>query len=99
MAAERLRRYAHPLLNDEKDVAPQSITPDVYSGAHGAHFIGGPGGSGETFLYNVLLEAVRSRGLGGAAVASSGIAAFLLEGGRAAPSKLKLPIQVTKESA
>ena len=53
------------------------------------------GGSGKTFLYNALVAAVRSRGLQAAAVASSGIAALLLEGGRDSPSKLKLPIHVT----
>ena len=98
MAAERLRRYAHPLLNDEQAVAFQSITSDVYSGAQGAHCIEGPGESGGTSLYNVLLTDVRRRGLVAAAVASAGIAALLLEGGRAAHSKIKLPIHVTNES-
>ena len=41
---------------------------------------------------------MRRRGLAAAAVASAGIAALLLEGGRAAHSRLKLPIHVTNES-
>ena len=32
-----------PLLNSEQAMAFRNITPDVYSGAHGAHFVEGPG--------------------------------------------------------
>ncbi len=45
-------------------------------------FIDGPGGTGKTFLYDTLLAYVRGNGDIALAVASSGIAALLLEGGR-----------------
>ena len=44
-------------------------------------FIDGPGGTGKTFLYDLLLARVRSQGEVALAVASSGLAALLLAGG------------------
>jgi len=41
-------------------------------------FIDGPGGTGKTFVYNTLLAHVRSNGDIALAVASSGIAAFVI---------------------
>ena len=52
-------------------------------------FIDGPGGTGKTFVYNTLLSYVRSKGDITFAVASSRIAALLLNGGRTAHSRLK----------
>ena len=49
----------------------------------------GPAGSGKTFLYLKLLRKVRSTGRIAIAVAMSGIAAQLLEGGRTAHSRFK----------
>ena len=46
-----------------------------------AFFIDGPGGIGKTFLYNTMLAKVRSQGQIALAMASSGIAALLLQGG------------------
>ena len=43
-----------------------------------AFFIDGPGGTGKTFLYNTLLNKVRSQGRIPLVMASSGIAALLL---------------------
>ena len=61
-------------------------------------FINGPGGFGKTFLFETLLAAVRSQGKIALAVASSGIAAELLEGGRTAHSRFKIPIPITETS-
>lgn len=63
-----------------------------------AFFVDGPGGTGKTFLYTVLLAAVRARGGIALSVASSGIAALLLEGGRTAHSRFKIPIQLDEAS-
>jgi type II secretory ATPase GspE/PulE/Tfp pilus assembly ATPase PilB-like protein len=54
--------------------------------ADGCFFVNGPGGTGKTFLYNTLLSTVRSSGDIAVAVASSGIAALLMKGGRTAHS-------------
>jgi ATP-dependent DNA helicase PIF1 len=55
-------------------------------------FLDGPGGSGKTYLYNILLAKVRSQGKIALAVASSGIAAMLLAGGRTAHSRFKISL-------
>ncbi len=55
-------------------------------------FIDGLGGAGKTFLYNTLLSSIRSDNEIALAVASSGIAALLLDGGTTAHSRLKIPV-------
>ncbi|XP_044587812.1 uncharacterized protein LOC123267312 [Cotesia glomerata] len=57
-------------------------------------FIDAPGGTEKTFLLNLLLAKVRSSGKIALAVASSGIAATLLTGGRTAHSLFKLPLNL-----
>jgi ATP-dependent DNA helicase PIF1 len=58
-----------------------------------AFFVDGPGGTGKTFLYSCLMSTVRTQGRVAVAVASSGIAALLLDGGRTAHSRFKIPVQ------
>ena len=56
-------------------------------------FVDGPGGTRKTFLYNItLLAQVLSQSEIALALASSGIAALLLQGGRTVHSRLKVPI-------
>ena len=61
-------------------------------------FIDAPGGIGKTFLYNTLLTKVRGRGEIALAMASSGIAALLLNGGRAVHSRMKVPLSINEHS-
>ena len=69
-------------------------------------FIDAPGGCGKTFLTNLLLATVRAldpaqaRPLGGTAVAvaSSGIAALLMDGGTTGHSRFKIPIPIDGDS-
>jgi hypothetical protein len=63
----------------------------------GIFFIDAPGGTGKTFILNLLLAKVRKQKEIALAVASSGIAATLLEGGRTAHSTLKLPLNLAHE--
>lgn len=58
-------------------------------------FVDAPGGTGKTYLLNLLLAKVRSTCGIALAVASSGIAATLLQGGRTAHAALKLPLNLT----
>jgi len=61
-------------------------------------FIDGPGGYGKTFLFNMILAKVR-RDYGIAlAITSSGIAALLLDGGRTAHSRFKIPLKLSETS-
>jgi len=55
-------------------------------------FVDGLGGAGKTFLYGCLLSKVRSTGDIMLSMASSGIAALLLEGSCMAHSRFKIPI-------
>ncbi len=55
-------------------------------------FVDGLGGAGKTFLYGCLLSRVRSTGDIALSMASSGIAALLLEGGCTAHSRFKIPV-------
>jgi hypothetical protein len=57
-------------------------------------FLDAPGGTGKTFLINLLLAQIRSSGKVALAVALSGIAATLLSGGRTAHSTFKLPLNI-----
>ena len=57
-------------------------------------FLDAPGGTGKTFVIKLLLAEVRRNGNIALAVASSGIAATLLPGGRTAHSALKLPFNL-----
>ena len=61
-------------------------------------FLNSPGGYGKTFLIEALLSTVRGMGKIALAIASSGIAAELLEGGRTAHFRFKIPIPVNEES-
>jgi len=60
----------------------------------GIIFLDAPGGTGKTFLLNLILAEIRSKNEIALAVASSGIASTLLDGGRTAHSALKLPLNV-----
>ncbi|ELT99536.1 hypothetical protein CAPTEDRAFT_59240, partial [Capitella teleta] len=60
-------------------------------------FLDAPGGTGETFLLNLLLSKVRYNRDIALAVASRGIAATLLRGGRTAHSAFKLPPDLAKQ--
>ena len=63
-------------------------------GQGGVNFLDAPGGTGKTYLLNLLLAKVRQEGDIALAVASSGIAATLLDGGKTAHSTFKLPLNI-----
>ncbi len=91
--AQQLAQYV-PLLNQQQ----RSIYDNVIDAVHDPRpvdktfFIDGLGRAGKTFLYGCLLSKVRSTGDIALSVASSGIAALLLEGGCTAHSRFKIPI-------
>ncbi|CAF0947889.1 unnamed protein product [Brachionus calyciflorus] len=62
------------------------------------YFIDGPGGTGKTFLYNTIISYLRSKKKIVLSVASSGIAALLLPGGKTAHSRFKIPINFNSSS-
>jgi hypothetical protein len=91
--AQQLARDV-PLLNYHQ----RSIYDNVIDAVHDPRpmdktfFVDGLGGASKTFLYRCLLSRVRCTGDIALLMASSGIAALLLEGGCTAHSRFKIPI-------
>ena len=61
-------------------------------------FMDGPGGSGKTFVYITIMHMLRGMGKTVFPVALTGLAANLLEGGRTAHSRFKLPVPLNETS-
>ncbi|XP_044599590.1 uncharacterized protein LOC123275503 [Cotesia glomerata] len=75
-----------PLMNEEQRTIYDRIMLAVSAGQGGFFFLDAPGGTGKTFLISLILAKIRSNNGIALAVASSGIAATLLDGGRTAHS-------------
>ncbi|XP_064641930.1 ATP-dependent DNA helicase pif1-like [Lineus longissimus] len=86
------------LLNDDQTKIYTAVMNTVTSQNSAFYFIDGPGGTGKTFLYNTILHRIRSINLSAVVLASSGIASELLNGGRTAHSKFKIPIPIQPNS-
>jgi len=83
---------------EQKEILDQVVSAVRPDGNGGLFFIDGPGGTGKTFVENLILAKVRSSGGVALSVASSGIAAILLDGGRTSHSRFKIPIDIDSES-
>lgn len=86
-------------LNNEQHGVFTRITESVQHEHGETFFLDGPGGTGKTFIYNTLCNWVRSQGWIALCVASSGIAALLMPGGRTAHSQFKILIEGLTESS
>ena len=75
-----------PRLTQDQKLAYDLILTTVGEKKTGFFFLDAPGGTGITFLTNLILAKVRLEGSIAIAVASSGIAATLLDGGKTAHS-------------
>lgn len=82
------------MLNEDQRNVYNFVCRCVDSNTSEMIFIDAPGGTGKTFLINTILSKVRGTGHIALAVASSGIAATLMPGGRTAHSRFKLPLTV-----
>jgi hypothetical protein len=82
-----------PLLVPDQRAAYNAILMQIENKTGGIIFLDAPGGTGKTFVINLLLAKIRHQSKIAIAVASSGIAATLLHGGRTAHSTLKLPFK------
>ncbi|XP_057432270.1 uncharacterized protein LOC130725023 [Lotus japonicus] len=85
-------------ITNEQRHAYDKIINAVYGNKGGFFFLYGYGGTGKTFVWKTLSASIRSRGDIVLNVASSGIAALLLPGGRTAHSRFKIPIPITEDS-
>ena len=81
-------------LNEKQKVAYHQIVHSVQNQSGNLYFLDAPGGTGKTFLLNLIPAFVRKTNHIALAVASSGIAATLLQGGKTAHSTFKLPLKL-----
>jgi hypothetical protein len=85
-------------LNPDQHTAFDKITSAITTKSGEIFFLHGPGGTGKTYLYNTLCYHLRSQQKIVLCVASSGIAALLLKGGRTVHSCFKIPIPCHESS-
>ncbi|XP_024010402.1 ATP-dependent DNA helicase pfh1-like [Eutrema salsugineum] len=85
-------------LNAEQKKVYDAVMESVNQKMGKLFFLYGPGGTGKTYVYNTIISKLRSTERVVLPVASSGIAALLLPGGRTAHSRFKIPLHVTKDS-
>lgn len=96
---EYVRNNTPKILLEQKLIYDK-IMHAVAASEGGFFFLDAPGGIGKIFLISLILAKIRSDGNIALAVASSGIAATLLDGGRTAHSAFKLPLNIhTDENA
>lgn len=99
---DELRRYIEenkPKLTQAQRIVYNTIINRIDTNAGGIIFLDAPGGTGKTFLINLILATVRVKNeiALALALASSGIAATLMEGGKTAHSALNLPLNVAEQ--
>ncbi|XP_013665093.3 uncharacterized protein LOC106369492 [Brassica napus] len=87
-----------PQMTDEQRSVYEEIISAVINKKGGVFFVYGFGGTGKTFMWNILSAAIRSKGDVVLNVASSGIASLLLPGGRTAHSRFGIPINPDESS-
>ncbi|CAL1360160.1 unnamed protein product [Linum trigynum] len=87
-----------PKLNHDQRVAYDQIMESINTNNGKCFFIEGFGGSGKTFLWKVISAKLRSEGRIVLCVATSGIAALLMDGGRTAHSRFRIPIKLNPTS-
>ncbi|KAI8430432.1 hypothetical protein MSG28_000709 [Choristoneura fumiferana] len=85
---ERVVESNENLLTDEQKSVYYEIISSLNMEEGKIYFLDAPGGTGKTFLINLILSKVRS-------TRDIEIAATLLQGGRTAHSALKLPLNLT----
>ncbi|XP_073121727.1 ATP-dependent DNA helicase pfh1-like [Henckelia pumila] len=82
-------------LNAQQKMTFDSVIQNIMCNQPKLFFIDGPGGTGKAFLYRTILAHVRKSGKTIIAVATSGITATLLPGGRTAHSRLQISLKPT----
>lgn len=87
-----------PMLNTEQRRVYEAVMDSVTKKLGKLFFLYGPGGTGKTYVYKTIISYLRATEKVVIPVASSGIAALLLPGGRTAHSRFKIPLAVTEDS-
>jgi hypothetical protein len=89
-------RNNKPLLLEEQRQAYNRIMNSIEIGNGALFFLDASGGTGKTFLINLLLAEIRMQNEIALTIASSGLSATLLEGGKTAHSALNLPLNIAR---
>ena len=87
------------IFNPDQATAFDAVLESVTNNQGHLFFIHAAGGCGKTFLCNTIAAEVRRRGQIALCVASSGIAALLLDGGRTSHSCFKIPLSTIHEDS
>ena len=90
--------HGYRLANMEQKSVLDTVRSAIMCGYSSLFFLDGPGGTGKTFIENLLLDWVRGNSEIALAVASSGIASILLQHGRTSHSRFQIPIEIQSES-
>jgi hypothetical protein len=85
-------------LNYEQRKIYDLVIGSVIDNNGGVFFVYGHGNTRKTYLWRTLICRLHSQGKIVIAVASSGIAALLLPGGRTTHSRFQIPINITNSS-
>ena len=87
------------LMNDDQRKVFMMVNDNLFSNKKGQQYcINAAAGSGKTFIFQLLSAFVRSTGAICLCLASTGIAAWNMVGGRTAHSRFKLPIPCLENS-
>nr|XP_017255632.1 PREDICTED: uncharacterized protein LOC108225307 [Daucus carota subsp. sativus] len=89
----------HSNCNPEQLSVYDAVFQSVTENKGGVFFVYGSGGCGKTYVWKTLIYKLRSQGKIVLPVASSGIAATLMPGGRTAHSRFKIPIVLDEYSS
>ena len=93
---ERLTTNEGSLTSDQRQIYQELLAYVARGPDDTIIFLDAQGGTGKTYLLNLFLDKIRSQGNIALAVASSGIAATLLSGGKTAHSLFKLPLDISR---
>lgn len=85
-------------LNPGQRSAFKQIVLPVLKQTAGFFFVSGFGGTGKTFLWDVVCSYLRGKSKIVLTVASSGVASLMFPGGRTAHSRFKIPINIDESS-
>jgi len=86
------------IFNPDQATAFDAVLESVTNNQGHLFFIHAAGGCRKTFLCNTITAEIRRRGQVALCVASSGIAALLLNGGRTSHSHFKIPLSIHEDS-
>jgi len=95
---EEHRKLMSTMTSEQRNVY-DTIMKRVSEKKPGLFFLYGYGGTGKTYLWRSMASALRSKGEIVITVASSGIAALLIPGGRTAHSRFGIPIEIHETSS